>query len=592
MRDNTKGVHAERWRHARGCGRFFNALRDTTTDHFLATYKTGEPQAEPGENRRAGPVSFRTAARGRVDRSRPLHFTFDGRAYRGFAGDTLASALLANGVHLVGRSFKYHRPRGIFAAGSEEPNALVTVIRDEAALHAQSAGHAGRALRGASSPRARTAGRASQRDVGRVNDWLSAFFPAGFYYKTFMWPRKAPGRRCTSPSSAAPPGWAVAPTQARSRPLCAALRALRRAGGGRRALRALPPRSRRRDAGARVMLCDESAEFGGSLLGDAARAHRRRCGARLGRAVRSRQLRRNARVTLLPRTTAFGYFPHNLIGLNERITDHLATPPRQLPRERLWQVRARHVVLATGAIERPLVFPGNDRPGIIARGRRADLSATATACCVGRRVVIVTACDAAYQAALDLHAAGVSVAAIADLRVRSAGRSAATRRAARASRSRRARRCSAPRAICASSAVILGEVDAAATRAAGHAHRLRFGADVGRLHAERAFVLAIARQARLGRGAQAFVPGRVGGARALGGRVPRHHRSRAGAGGRRERRRGGGRLVGRIRFASGRRGSPLQRRGVHRGAQARSWGRSPPQSPPASSNPSSTGSTM
>jgi sarcosine oxidase subunit alpha len=120
-------------------------------------------------------------------------------------------------------------------------------------------------------------------------------------------------------------------------------------------------------------------------------------------------------VTLLTRTTAFGYFPHNLLGLNERITDHLATPPRQLPRERLWSVRARRVILATGAIERPLVFPGNDRPGIMLAGA-AQTYRNRYGALVGRRVVVVTACDTAYQAALDLHADGVDVAAVADVR--------------------------------------------------------------------------------------------------------------------------------------------------------------------------------
>src|SRR6202011_4868063 len=126
-------------------------------------------------------------------------------------------------------------------------------------------------------------------------------------------------------------------------------------------------------------------------------------------------LAQNSRVTLLPRTTAFGYFPHNLIGLNQRLTDHLAMAPVNQPRERLWQVRARAVVLATGAIERPLVFPGNDRPGILLAGA-GQTYLNRYGVRVGKRVVIVTAADAAYQAALDLKAAGVLVAAVADVR--------------------------------------------------------------------------------------------------------------------------------------------------------------------------------
>jgi sarcosine oxidase subunit alpha len=131
-------------------------------------------------------------------------------------------------------------------------------------------------------------------------------------------------------------------------------------------------------------------------------------------------LAQNSRVTLLPRSTAFGYFPHNLVGVNERLTDHLAAPPPHLPRERLWQVRAREVVLATGALERPLVFPGNDRPGImLASAARAYLHRYGVRC--GSRAVVVAGCDAAYQAALDLHAGGVEIAAIADSRVNADG---------------------------------------------------------------------------------------------------------------------------------------------------------------------------
>src|SRR5208337_1485560 len=133
---------------------------------------------------------FRNAVGGRIDRRRPMRFHFDGRAYEGFAGDTLASALLANDVHLVGRSFKYHRPRGILSAGSEEPNALVAVRRD-----AQRCTPNLRAtqieLYDGLIAQSQNRWPALPFDVGRLNDHLSAFFPAGFYYKTFMWPRWA-----------------------------------------------------------------------------------------------------------------------------------------------------------------------------------------------------------------------------------------------------------------------------------------------------------------------------------------------------------------------------------------------------------------
>src|SRR6202034_582763 len=136
----------------------------------------------------------------------------------------------------------------------------------------------------------------------------------------------------------------------------------------------------------------------------------------------------NPRVTLLPRTTAFGYFPHNLLGLNQRVTDHLARPDPNAPRERLWQVRAREVVLATGAIERPLVFPGNDRPGVMLAGAAATWLHR-YAVLPGSRAVLVTATDEAYEVALALQAAGVFIAAIADVRALESGAAARARQA-------------------------------------------------------------------------------------------------------------------------------------------------------------------
>jgi sarcosine oxidase subunit alpha len=167
-------------------------------------------------------------------------------------------------------------------------------------------------------------------------------------------------------------------------------------------------------SGARVILCDEQAELGGSLLCDpGVSINGKSASAWLEASLAT--LAANPRVTLLARTTAFGYFPHNLIGLNQRLTDHLDTPPTGLPREQLWQVRARNVVIAAGAAERPLVFPGNDRPGIMLAGA-AHAYLHRYGVRVGNKAVIVTSNDDAYQTAMDLQAAGTDVAAIADLR--------------------------------------------------------------------------------------------------------------------------------------------------------------------------------
>ena len=254
-------------------------------------------------------------------------------------------------------------------------------------------------------------------DLGAANDLLGPFFPAGFYYKTFMWPPKA-WERFYEPRIRAMAGLGHAPT------LPDPDRYLNRfahcdvlvVGAGPAGLAAAVTAA---DAGARVILCDEQAEPGGSLLADTQGTIEGRASAEwLADTVAV--LARHPRVTLLPRTTAFGYFAHNLIGLAERVTDHLAGPDPRLPRERLWQVRAKQVVLAAGAIERPLVFPGNDRPGVmLADAARTYLNRYGVRC--GTRAVVVTAHDAAYGAALDLHRAGVAIAAIADARAEANG---------------------------------------------------------------------------------------------------------------------------------------------------------------------------
>jgi sarcosine oxidase subunit alpha len=363
--------------------------------------------------------AYRTAKGGRVDRARTLRFRFDGVDYEGLAGDTLASALLANGVHLVGRSFKYHRPRGIVTAGAEEPNALVTVRRD-AARETPSSRATQVELYDGLEAHSQNRWPSLRFDIGRASDFLSPLFPAGFYYKTFMWPRA---------------GWA-----ALYEPL------IRRAAGlGRAPSQPDPDRYVQRYAhcdvlvvgagpaglaaalaaaagGARVILADEQAQPGGSLLdGCTAGIDGEMADAWLAWSLA--ELAGNPRVRVLPRTTAFGYFPHNNLGLVERLTDHLASPAEGRARERLWQVRAREVVLATGAIEQPLVFPGNDRPGVMLAGAaRSYLGRYGVR--TGTRAVVVTTTDGAYRAALELAKGGIAIAAIADLRTSTPGAAA------------------------------------------------------------------------------------------------------------------------------------------------------------------------
>ncbi|HEX8756612.1 MAG TPA: sarcosine oxidase subunit alpha family protein [Steroidobacteraceae bacterium] len=373
--------------------------------------------------------SLRTASGGHIDRGRPLRCRFDDRDYTGFAGDTLASALLANGVHLLGRSFKYHRPRGILGAGAEEPNALVTVRRDDARLTPNLRATQVELYEGLQAY-SQNRWPSLALDYGAVSGLLSPFIPAGFYYKTFMWPRGA-WRRLYEPKIRAAAGLGRAPEEADPDSYsnrfahCDVLVV----GAGPAGLAAAASAAA---SGARVMLCDEQCELGGSLLCESSadrgesRVNIRSDAAIEGEAAARwlartvRTLAVHPRVTLLTRTQAFGYFPHNLIGLNQRLSDHLERPDPRQPRERQWQVRAREVVLATGAIERPLVFPGNDRPGILlAAAARTYLNRYGVL--AGSRVVLVTACDEAYRTALDLHGAGVSIAAIVDVRSDPAG---------------------------------------------------------------------------------------------------------------------------------------------------------------------------
>ncbi|PWG64622.1 sarcosine oxidase subunit alpha family protein [Sediminicurvatus halobius] len=338
---------------------------------------------------------------GRIDRERPLAFMFNGERYQGYAGDTLASALLANDVHLVSRSIKLHRPRGIVGRGPEEPNALLQVGRGAAALPNTRATQL--PLRDGLEARSVNGRPSVNTDAMAVFDLAGKLMPAGFYYKTFMAPRgwweryervirPAAGTGMV-PDSPDPDRYEKVETH------CDVLVA----GAGAAGLAAALAAAR---AGARVIIADEQAEAGGGLLASRARIDGQSAADWAG-AMRG-ALEQLPEVRVLPATTVFGHYDHRFIGLVERVQEQRPEAP---VRERFWRVRTRELVIAAGAIERPIAFPDNDRPGIMtASAVREYLERYAVRC--GRRAVVFTNNDSAYATAHALLAADAAVTVV------------------------------------------------------------------------------------------------------------------------------------------------------------------------------------
>ena len=344
---------------------------------------------------------FRLNKVGYINRDKKISFKFNGKKYFGFEGDTLASALLANGIHLVGRSFKYHRPRGFIGAGVEEsnaqvqlysgaktePNAIATTVELVEGLVAKS----------------QNCWPSVSFDFGAINNFLSRFFPAGFYYKTFMWP-KSFWYKIYEPIIRRAAGLGIAPLKPdpdryeHQFEHCDVLIA----GSGPSGLASALAAAKN---GARVILAEDKPRFGGSLLTDEVTIGNKKGKDWADEAVA--QLKSMPNVIIKNRSQVFGYYDHNMMVMFERTKDHIENPNKFIPRQRLWYIRAKEVIISTGSIERPLVFGNNDRPGImLASAAKEYIKVFGVA--VGKKPIIFTNNDSGYDAAIEFKKNGIN----------------------------------------------------------------------------------------------------------------------------------------------------------------------------------------
>ena len=343
---------------------------------------------------------FRLDKGGYINRDKKISFKFNGKKYFGYEGDTLASALLANGIHLVGRSFKYHRPRGFIGAGVDEsnaqvqlysgaktePNAIATTVELVEGLVATS----------------QNCWPSVSFDFGAINNFLSKFFPAGFYYKTFMWP-KSFWHMIYEPIIRKAAGLGVAslkpdPDRYEHKfEYCDILIV----GSGPSGLASALSATKN---GAKVILAEDKPRFGGSLLTDEVTI-----GNKSGKDWAEEtieQLKSMPNAIIKNRSQVFGYYDHNMMVMSERTKDHIENPNKFIPRQKLWYIRAKEVIVSTGSIERPLVFGNNDRPGIMLASAAKEYMKL-YGVLVGKKPLIFTNNDSGYDAAIEFKKNGV-----------------------------------------------------------------------------------------------------------------------------------------------------------------------------------------
>ena len=339
----------------------------------------------------------RLASGGRIDRSKPLSFRFNNRKLQGFAGDTIASALLANGIGTVSRSFKFHRPRGIMSAGVEETNALLSVF--DGSGYVPVVRTTVRALLDDHSIKSPIGFPSVNFDLGRVLDFTHSLWPAGFYNKIFKWPNwhwyEGVVRRMAGLGKLA--GGEDANKYFHHNIHCEVLIV----GAGPAGLAAALSAA---GSGARVLLVEQDHELGGSLLANSALIDDVDSDIWISR-TRS-ALETAVNVTVMTSSTVSGYYDHNVLTITDRSTAGV---------KRFWKVRAKEVVLATGAIEQPLVFDNNDRPGIMLAGAAMEYVNRYAVRPAGV-MMVATNNDSAYQVAFTLHDNGIRVPAIVDIR--------------------------------------------------------------------------------------------------------------------------------------------------------------------------------